>query len=107
MAALHRYSSTCTKSTTIVILTFRLRASKRIRSIWWLAPSTSAIHVRRCLGSRLSASSKIRLMTSAGAWTMLAVSHLFLATGPGAGSWSCGPAELRMSAGVRGAGLAS
>ena len=71
---------------TIVTLTLRLRASSLIRSIWWLAPSTSATQVRRCLGSRRSASSKVRLITSAGALTMLAVSHLFLATGPGAGS---------------------
>ena len=92
---------------TIVTLTPRLRASKRIRSIWWLAPSTSATQVRRCLGSRRSASSKVRRITAAGVVTTLAHNHLCRAIGPGAGWWPSGAAETRMSATVRGAGVAS
>jgi hypothetical protein len=39
-------------------------ASYSIRWIWWLLPSTSATQVRRCLGSRLSASSNARAITA-------------------------------------------
>ena len=91
----------------IVRLTLRFLASYLMRWIWWLAPSTSASQVRRCLGSRRCASSKTRAITVAGALTMLAVSHLLAATGPGAGSSPAGRSWARMSAAVRGAGVAS
>ena len=42
----HWYSRTWMQSTTIAILRLRLRASVRIRSIWWLLPSTSATQAR-------------------------------------------------------------
>jgi hypothetical protein len=45
-AARHKYSTTCTKSMTIVTSTWRAAASAVIRSIWWLLPSTSATQVR-------------------------------------------------------------
>jgi hypothetical protein len=73
------------KSTMIVTLRPRALASALIRWIWWLLPSTSATQVRRCLGSRRSASWKACLMTVPVFLTMLAVSHLLVATGPGAG----------------------
>ena len=73
------------KSTTIVTFTPRALASALIRWIWWLLPSTSATQVRRCLGSRRSASSKTCLMTVPASLTMLALSHLLAATGPPGG----------------------
>src|SRR6266545_1777112 len=62
-AARQRYSSTCTKSTTMVTCTPRAWASAWTRASWWLLPSTSATQVRCWPGSRRSASSKTWLMT--------------------------------------------
>src|SRR5664279_2311824 len=81
-AAFQRYSKTCTKSMMISTVVLRCLASALMRRIWWALPSTSAIQVRACSGSRRSASSKIVVTTVAASSTTLAVSHLLRATGP-------------------------
>jgi hypothetical protein len=67
----------------MVTSTPRRVASAWIRSIWWLLPSTSAIQVRACVGSRRAASSKTRPTTMAALSVTLAVSHLFADRGVG------------------------
>src|SRR6266566_5367561 len=106
-AARQRYSSTCTKSTTMVTCTPRAWASAWTRASWWLLPSTSATQVRCWPGSRRSASSKTWLMTWAASAVTLATSHLPRARGPlwpGGSGWS---GAGRMSPGVLGTGAQS
>src|SRR5450759_2558501 len=81
-AAFHTYSSTWMKSQMMETSTPRVFASARMRSIWWLAPPTSATQARVWFGSRRSASSKMACTTLAASSTTLAVSHLLLAVGP-------------------------
>jgi len=85
----------------------RVFASARMRSIWWLAPSTSATQARVWFGSRRSASSKMAGTTLAASSTTLAVSYLLLAVGPAVTSARLAPQSGRMSAGVRTTGAAS
>src|SRR5215471_16300739 len=103
-AAAHRYSMTWMKSMMIVTVTFRVRASAQMRSIWWLLPSTRAIQVRWWVGSRRVASSKPLAMTSAVVAGIDAASHLLADRGPGR---VVVPGVGMMSAGVRTAGAMS
>ena len=61
----------------------RAAARARIRAIWSLFPSASAIQVAWWPGSRRSASAKTAAMTSPAVAATLAVSHLCRACGPG------------------------
>src|SRR5436190_9193251 len=106
-AARHRYSSTCTKSTTIATSTPRAWASVPTRASWWLLPSTSATQVRCWSGSRRVASSNTWPITRAASAVTLATSHLPRARGrvrPGGWGWS---GAGRTSPGVRGIGAQS
>src|SRR5450756_3074658 len=80
------------KSQMMETSTPRVFASARMRSIWWLAPSTSATQARVWFGSRRSASSKMACTTLAASSTTLAVSHLLLAVGPAVTSARLAPA---------------
>ena len=84
----------------MLTLTPRVFASALIQSIWCFAPSTRAIQVRRCSGSRRCASSKTAEITLAALSTTLAVSHL-LAAALGAGALSVSVSRPIMSLGVR------
>src|SRR5450756_1829452 len=80
------------KSQMMETSTPRVFASARMRSTWWLAPSTSATQARVWFGSRRSASSKMACTTLAASSTTLAVSQLLLAVGPAVTSARLAPA---------------
>ena len=89
----------------------RLVASLVSRSIWWLFPSTRPMVLRVWLGSRRSASSKIRAMRVAVSEVMLAVTYFPFAFGDCLGTGSSPLSSLlvvfMMSLGVRATGVRS
>jgi hypothetical protein len=106
-AAFHTYSITWIRSMTMVTVTLCRRASARMRSIWWVLPSTSATQVRRCCGSRRVASANPSAMTVAASWVIEAVSHFPAATGCGRRSRGSVGRSGRTSVTVRDTGAAS
>ncbi len=85
----------------------RRAASAWMASIWVLLPSARASQVRRCGGSRRSASSNAAAMTAGMSPATEAVSHFPAARGPGLRSFFWLPGGVMTSCGVRGAGSAS
>ena len=86
-AAFRRYSMTWMKSIRIVTSTSRAAASAVITSIWWLAPSASAIQVRAWPGSRRSAWPNRAAIVSAQLVVMSAMYHRFTARGLSGAGW--------------------
>ncbi len=92
----------------MVTVTPRRAASALIASIWVLLPSTRAIQVRSCSGSRRSASSKASAMTAGMSSVTDAVSHFPLAFGLSARAAGLSlPGGVMMSCGARGTGTQS
>src|SRR6266542_1229577 len=99
-AAFHTYSRAWMKSTTTGTATLRARASARMRSIWWVLPSTRATQVRLWSGSRRSASSNPAAITSLASSVTDAESHLPVAAGASRAARRSSSPSGRMSATV-------